>query len=76
VDILVDTNILIRRIHRGDSVHRQTREALNRLGADGHRLYVTSQNLIELWAVCTRPFDMNGIGIEGSGRPQSLDPRS
>jgi predicted nucleic acid-binding protein len=63
VDILVDTNILVHRIHRGDPQHLQTREALNRLSADGHRLCVTSQNLIELWAVCTRPNDVNGLGL-------------
>ena len=63
MDILADTNILVRRIHRGDPQHRQARESLNRLGADGHRLCVTSQNLIELWAVCSRPVDANGLGL-------------
>jgi predicted nucleic acid-binding protein len=63
VDILADTNILLRRIHRGSTQHRQTRDAINRLSKNGHRFCVASQNLIELWAVCTRPVDNNGLGL-------------
>jgi predicted nucleic acid-binding protein len=63
VDILTDANILIRRIHRADPQHIQAREALNRLAGDSHRLCVTSQNLIELWTVYTRPIDVNGLGL-------------
>ena len=62
MDILADTNILVRRIHRADPQHRRTREALDRFVAEGHRVCVSSQNLIELWAVCTRPFESNGLG--------------
>jgi predicted nucleic acid-binding protein len=54
VDILADTNILLRRIHRGSPQHRQTRDAINRLSKNGYRFCVASQNLIELWAVCTK----------------------
>lgn len=63
MDILADTNILLRRIQRGSAQHRQTRDALNHLSKSRHRLCVTSQNLIELWAVCTRPVDNNGLGL-------------
>ena len=63
MDILADTNILLRRIHRGDPQYRKTRDALNRLSSEGHRLCVTSQNLIEFWAVCTRPVENNGLGL-------------
>jgi predicted nucleic acid-binding protein len=63
VDILADTNILLRRLHRASSQHRQTREAISKLTKDGYRLCVTSQNLIELWAVCTRPIENNGLGL-------------
>jgi predicted nucleic acid-binding protein len=63
VDILADTNILLRRIHRGSPQHRQTRDAINRLSKNGYRFFVASQNLIELWAVCTRPVDNNGLGL-------------
>src|SRR2546428_2868165 len=63
MDILADTNVLLRRIHCGDPQHRITQRALNRLIKEGNRICVTSQNLIELWAVCTRPADNNGLGL-------------
>lgn len=63
MDILADTNVLLRRIHRRDPQHRLAQRALNRLIRQGDRICVTSQNLIELWAVCTRPPDNNGLGL-------------
>src|SRR6266516_2044954 len=63
MDILADTNILLRRIHRRDPQHRITQRCLNRLIKEGNRICVTSQNLIELWTVCTRPNDNNGLGL-------------
>jgi len=63
MDILADTNILLRRIHRRDPQHRITKRCLNRLISEGNRICVTSQNLVELWTVCTRPTDNNGLGL-------------
>ena len=37
---------------------------MNRPIKDGHRVCVISQNLIELWAVCTRPIENNGLGLD------------
>jgi predicted nucleic acid-binding protein len=63
MDILADTNILLRRIHRNDPQHRLTTRCLGRLIKEGNRICVTSQNLIELWVVCTRPVENNGLGL-------------
>jgi predicted nucleic acid-binding protein len=63
MDILADTNILLRRIHRSDPQHRLTTLCLGRLIKEGNRICVTSQNLIELWVVCTRPVENNGLGL-------------
>ena len=63
MDILADTNILLRRIHRSDPQHRLTNRCLGLLIKDGNRICVTSQNLIELWVVCTRPLENNGLGL-------------
>ena len=63
MDILADTNVLVRRIHRRDPQHRITQRALNHLIGEGNRICVASQNLIELWTVCTRPTDNNGLGL-------------
>lgn len=34
-----------------------------RIVARGDVLCVTSQNLVECWAVCTRPVEQNGLGL-------------
>ena len=66
MDILADTNVLLRRIHRRNPQHRIAQRCLNRLIKDGNRICVTSQNLIELWTVCTRPADTNGLGLSAA----------
>jgi predicted nucleic acid-binding protein len=63
VEILADTNILLRRLHRANPQHRQARDAINKFCRDGNRLCVASQNLVELWAVCTGPVHANGFGL-------------
>ena len=63
MDILADTNIILRRIHRAHPQHRQARDAITRFSQEGNRVCVTSQNLIELWTVSTRPVENNGLGL-------------
>ena len=63
MDILADTNIILRRLHRAHPQHRQARDAIARLSKEGNRVCVTSQNLMELWAVSTRPVENNGLGL-------------
>lgn len=66
MQVLADTNILLRRVHRSHPQHQQTREAITRILARGDVLCVTTQNLIECWAVCTRPIENNGLGLHPS----------
>ena len=63
MQILADTNILLRRIHRSHPQHRITKAAITHIHERGDVLCVTSQNLIECWAVCTRPVKSNGLGL-------------
>jgi len=63
MDILADTNILIRRINRYDAQHKETRSALTILAEQGHRICIVPQNIIECWNVATRPQDRNGLGL-------------
>jgi predicted nucleic acid-binding protein len=63
VDVLVDTNIILRRLHRGHPQHRAAREAISRLTESGNRICLASQNLVEIWAVATRPLENNGLGL-------------
>ncbi len=63
MDILADTNILVRRINRYDSQHKETRIALRLLTEMGHRVCIVPQNIIETWNVATRPIEKNGLGL-------------
>lgn len=63
MDVLVDTNVILRRLQRAHPQYRQARDAIKKYSADGNRICVTSQNLFELWAVCTRPVEGNGLGL-------------
>ena len=57
---LLDTNILLRVRHRQAPEYQSVRNALRVLVGRGEELYFTSQNLVELWNVCTRPSTARG----------------
>lgn len=63
MDVLADTNVILRRLHRAHPQHRHARDAISRFSKEGSRVCVASQNLIEIWAVCTRPVENNGFGL-------------
>jgi predicted nucleic acid-binding protein len=61
--ILLHTNILLR-ISQPHSAHAPISErALDALRFTGETLHITSQNLVEFWAVATRPAMENGLGL-------------
>jgi predicted nucleic acid-binding protein len=66
VDYLVDTNVLVRSVHRLDPHSRAAREALIKLTQAGDRLCATLQNAAEFWVVCTRASGSksNGLGLK------------
>jgi predicted nucleic acid-binding protein len=61
-NFLLDTNILLRMADEGAPQHLLAGEAVSILLARGNEVYVTAQNLIEFWAVATRPREANGFG--------------
>ena len=68
--VLVDTNILLRSVQKSHPACRVARQALVSPYRGEHSLCLTSQNVAEFWNVCTRPIDVNGLGlsIEGTDR--------
>jgi predicted nucleic acid-binding protein len=66
VDVLAGANIILRRLHRAHPEHREARDAIARFSKDGNRVCVTSQNLIAVWAVATRPLENNGSALTPS----------
>lgn len=59
----VDTNVMLRSIDVGHAAQPVAQNALIRLRQDGESLSVFSQNLVEFWAVATRPVANNGLGL-------------
>jgi len=64
MDVLVDTNILVRRINRQDPRYREARAVLKALDERGDRAWIVPQNMVEFWSVCTRPVERNGFGLD------------
>jgi len=66
MDVLADTNILVRGVHRKAAKHREAIRALSALRARGDRICIVPQNVYEFWAVATRPIEANGLGLTPS----------
>lgn len=60
---LTDTSIITRTIHTGNPLQQTAIDALARLRTRGETLCIIPQNLVEFWAVATRPVSSNGLGI-------------
>ena len=59
--ILLDTNILLRFCNPTSPRHVEVERAVSRLRLRGDLPSITAQNIIEFWAVATRPVDANGL---------------
>ncbi|HEY9867498.1 MAG TPA: type II toxin-antitoxin system VapC family toxin [Candidatus Obscuribacterales bacterium] len=59
---LIDTNILLRSSEPSHPMFSSATTAISILLKRGDKLYITPQNLIEFWNVCTRPKNKNGLG--------------
>jgi predicted nucleic acid-binding protein len=60
---LADTNILLRWVTPADPQHSLAVNSVKTLQRRGEVVHITSQNLIEFWAVATRPASANGLGM-------------
>ena len=60
---LVDTNVLLRSIQQTDPMHADAKRAAATLTRQDQQLSIVAQNLIEFWAVATRPAVNNGLAL-------------
>jgi len=60
--MLVDTSVLLRTLQPHHPLYAIADGAIRLLPAQGNELHIVPQNLVELWAVATRPFGENGLG--------------
>ena len=63
MSFVVDTNALLRLVEPNHPMHISVLDALDILRRRGERLCIVPQNLIEFWAVATRPRTSNGLGM-------------
>jgi predicted nucleic acid-binding protein len=61
--VLVDTNVLVRLIQQSHAMYEPARTAAATLLRQKHQLSIIAQNLIEFWAVATRPLASNGLAL-------------
>ena len=59
---LADTNILLRLADTPSPQNPTAARAVAGLFREGHDVFITAQNIIEFWAVATRPRENNGFG--------------
>ncbi len=60
---LADTNILLRSLNPDDPQYAAATNALATFRLRNEILCITAQNLVEFWAVATRPVKENGLGM-------------
>ncbi|MGZ8842842.1 MAG: type II toxin-antitoxin system VapC family toxin [Pyrinomonadaceae bacterium] len=60
---LVDSNVLLRLAQPNNPTQRTADNAVRTLWRRGESLRIASQNLIEFWAVATRPAASNGLSL-------------
>jgi predicted nucleic acid-binding protein len=66
VSILLDTNVLLRRVQPSHPGHALAVEGVARLLAAGEAVHFTLQNIAEFWNVATRPTEHNGLGFSAA----------
>ena len=63
MNILVDSNILIRLTNAADPQHLLAADAADKLELGGNNLCIVPQNVYEFWSVATRPIANKGLGL-------------
>jgi len=69
---LVDTNVLLRGAQASHPMYGVVSNAVEILRTRHDDVYVIGQNLVEFWAVATRPIANNGLGVSISEAEQEL----
>jgi hypothetical protein len=72
MNVLVDTSVLARMAEPGHIQHSPALDSTDRLGKQGHSLFVVPQVFYEFWVVCTRPTSVNGLGKSAAAAAADL----
>ena len=71
--VLLDTNILLRLAQPHHPSSSVALRALRGLRIKNESLHITQQNIVEFWAVATRPIVANGLGISTEQAAAEID---
>jgi predicted nucleic acid-binding protein len=73
LSVLVDTNVLLRRLEPGHRHYRDAVVATDRLLGSGEPVHVAAQNIAEFWAAATRAAARNGLGLDVAAAAAAVD---
>ena len=73
MSVLIDTNVLLRRLEQGHPHHRDAVAGTDRIIDSGEPVYVAAQNVAEFWATATRPPAQNGLGLGVAAAEAAVD---
>jgi len=69
---LADTNILLRSAQPAHPMHADAVAAVETLLNRGEAVCILPQNIVEFWAVATRPAQQNGLGLTSTEADQEV----
>ncbi len=69
---LIDTNVLLRLVQPDHAMYQDAVNAIVTLRHQQISLLIIPQNLIEFWAVATRPLAANGLGMSTTEASKEL----
>jgi predicted nucleic acid-binding protein len=73
MSVLVDTNVLLRRLEPGHPHHRAAVAGADRIMDSGEPVYIAAQNIAEFWASATRSPAQNGLGLDVAAAAVAVD---
>lgn len=73
MNVLLDTNVVLRTLQPAHSMHADAVGAIAKLEAKGGNICLVSQTLYELWVTLTRPVMVNGLGKSATEAATILD---
>jgi predicted nucleic acid-binding protein len=71
--IFTDTNILLRSLQTDSPHYLLTKAALEKLRERQEILCIAPQNVVEFWAVATRPISTSGMGMSTSRASMEIE---
>ena len=73
MSVLVDTNVLLRRLEPGHPHYHDAVAGADRIIDSGEPVYVAAQNVAEFWASATRRRTQNGLGLDVVAAAAAVD---